>query len=217
MQMEHKKLQQTPLPRINLISSGEADADKGILLLDQLNLLPADIPCIVQIREKHLDTRLFFALAMKAREIQLPEGSLLLCNERADVALAAALDGVHLPENACHPDKLRIFAPNLIFGCSIHSPAALHVAEQSGADYLLFGPVFDTPSKRKYGPPQGLKKLGQLCRASSLPVYALGGVTPHNAALCMDEGAYGTAGLSIFRDSVRLPDILEQFHRILYP
>jgi thiamine-phosphate pyrophosphorylase len=93
----------------------------------------------------------------------------------------------------------------------------LHSAEQSGADYLLFGPVFDTPSKRKYGPPQGLKKLGELCRASSLPIFALGGVTPHNAALCMDAGAYGTAGLSIFRDRVLLPDILEQFHRILYP
>ena len=215
--MKHKKVQQKSLPRICLISSGEADADKGILLLDQLNLLPADIPCIVQIREKHLQTKQLSALALKAREIRLPEGSLLLCNERADVALAAGLDGVHLPENAVSPDKLRVFAPLLILGCSIHSPEAFLVAEQSGADYLLFGPVFDTPSKRKYGAPQGLKKLGELCRASSLPIYALGGVTPQNAAQCMDVGAYGTAGLSIFRNTSRIVETLEQFQSILNP
>ncbi len=215
--MKHKKLQQTPLPRICLISSGEADTGNGILLLDQLNLLPADIPCIVQIREKHLNTKDLLTLALKARKISLPEGSLLLCNERADVALAAGLDGIHLPETAVPPDKLRAFAPLLIFGCSIHSPEAFLVAEQSGADYLLFGPVFDTPSKRQYGAPQGLKKLGELCRASSLPIYALGGVTPENAARCMDEGAYGTAGLSVFRDTSRMAETLEQFYTILNP
>lgn len=205
------------LPRIILISSGEEKPDNYGLLIDQLNLLPASIPCIVQIREKHLDTKHLLTLAQKAREIKLPEGSLLFCNERADVALAAALDGIHMPENACPADKLRAFAPNLIVGCSIHSHEALRLAEESGADYLLFGPVFDTPSKRKYGAPQGLKRLGDLCRKTSLPVFALGGITPENAALCMDKGAFGTAGLSIFRDTSRLKETLEQFYCIVYP
>ena len=207
----------TPLPRIFMISSGEEEAEGRGELIDHLNLLPSHIPCIVQIREKNLYTKDLLTLALKAREIRLPEGSMLLCNERADVALAAGLDGVHLPENAVSPDKLRAFAPNLIFGCSIHSPEALRNAEHAGADYLLFGPVFDTPSKRKYGAPQGPKKLGELCRASSLPIYALGGVTPQNAAHCRDEGAYGTAGLSIFRDAPRIAETLEQIHSILKP
>ncbi|MCX6179103.1 MAG: thiamine phosphate synthase [Chlorobiales bacterium] len=215
--MEHHKLKEIHLPRIYLISKGEENADKSSLLINQLSLLPPLIPCIMQIREKHLDARKLLTLALTARKIKLPKGSLLLCNERADVALTAMLDGVHLPENACSPDKLRTFASKLIFGCSIHSTKSLHFAEQSGADYLLFGPVFDTPSKRKYGAPQGLKKLGKLCRTTSLPVFALGGITQKNAAQCMNEGAYGIAGLSIFQDPTRLNDNLEQFHHILYP
>lgn len=213
--MPHNNRKGTPLPRIFMISSGEEQGEGRGELIEHLTLLPSHIPCIVQIREKHLHTKHLLTLAQRARGIRLPEGSLLLCNERADVALAAGLDGVHLPENAVPPDKLRAYAPDLIFGCSIHSPEALRISEQAGADYLLFGPVFDTPSKRKYGPPQGLKKLGELCRASSLPIYALGGVTPQNAALCMDEGAYGTAGLSIFRDTSRMRETLEQLYSIL--
>ncbi len=215
--MPHNNRSRTPLPRIFMISSGEEQTEGRGELIDHLDLLPSHIPCIVQIREKHLHTKDLLTLALKAREVRLPTGSLLLCNERADVALAAGLDGVHLPENALLPDKLLAFAPLLIFGCSIHSPEALCIAEQSGADYLLFGPVFDTPSKRKYGAPQGLKKLGELCRASSLPIYALGGVTPQNAAHCMDEGVYGIAGLSIFRDTSRMAETLEQFYSILNP
>ena len=133
-------------------------------------------------------------------------------NERADIALAAGLDGVHLPENACSAETLRTFAPGLIYGCSVHSKSAMLIAEESGADYLLFGPVFDTPSKRKYGAPQGLEKLGELCRATSLPVFALGGITPQNAAHCMAEGAYGIAGLSIFQDTARFTETIEQFY-----
>ncbi len=214
--MQYNILKAAPLPRIYLISSGEENSDPG-RLIRQLNLLPSFMPYIVQIREKNLEAKQLLTLALQARKIQLPTGSLLLCNERADVALAAGLDGVHLPENACPTDKLQAFASNFIFGCSIHSQKALHIAEQSGADYLLFGPVFDTPSKRKYGAPQGLKKLGEFCRTTSLPVYALGGITPRNAALCMAEGAYGTAGLSIFQDTSRLSETIEQFYRILYP
>ncbi|NMW21015.1 MAG: thiamine phosphate synthase [Chlorobiaceae bacterium] len=215
--MKYKKLLTTPLPRLFMISSGEADTDKGTLLFNQLNLLPESLPCMVQIREKRLAARELLILTERARAIKLPAGSLLLCNERMDIALAAGLEGVHLPEGACRPDRLRTVAPVLIFGCSIHSLASLRIAEEKAADYLLFGPIFDTPSKRKYGAPQGLEKLGEICRATSLPVFALGGITPQNAALCMDKGAYGTAGLSIFCDTLRLAETLEQFYRILYP
>jgi len=213
--MQHNNFKVTPLPRICLISNGEADADQGKVLLAQLNLLPETLPCMVQIREKRLEARELFNLAERAGAIKLPAGSLLLCNDRLDIALAAGLDGVHLPENACPADKLRTFAPNLIFGCSIHSLEALHIAERSGADYLLFGPVFDTPSKRRYGASQGLHKLGEICMATSLPFYALGGIRPDNAGLCMDRGADGAAGLSVFQDTARLVETLEQFYSII--
>ncbi|MFZ4525042.1 MAG: thiamine phosphate synthase [Chlorobium sp.] len=215
--MEHNKLQGTPLPHLCLISSGQENPDNGTLLLEQLNLLPRTLPCMVQIREKQLNAKQLLTLALKAKRCTMPDGSMLLVNERVDIALAANLDGVHLPESGCYPDKLRPFAPNMIFGCSVHSPESLHIAEKSGTDYLLFGPVFDTPSKRKYGAPQGLEKLGQICRSTTLPVFALGGITPENGALCMAEGAYGIAGLSIFQDTSRFVDTLEQFYRIVCP
>ena len=215
--MNGNQTKKSHLPPLCLISSGEDSADKGKLLLNQLVRLPQSLPCMVQIREKKLSTKDLLMLALKAREIQLPAGTLLLVNERVDLALAASLDGVHLPENACSAKVLRTLAPKLIYGCSVHSPSALRVAEEAGADYLLFGPVFDTPSKRIYGAPQGLEKLGALCRATSLPVFALGGITQKNAALCMTKGAYGIAALSLFRDTARLADTIEELYLQLNP
>ena len=215
--MEQKKVQETPLPHLYLISSGEEAQNKGTTLLEQLRGLPPALPCMVQIREKHLEARSLFSLAVKAKEITLPEGSLLLLNERTDIAAAAGLHGVHLPENALAPNILRALFPKLLFGCSVHSLDAARIAEENGADYLLFGPIFDTPSKRKYGSPQGLEKLGEVCHKTSLPVFAIGGITPRNAANCRAEGAYGVAALSIFRDSRGLGDTIEQFYKALYP
>jgi thiamine-phosphate pyrophosphorylase len=215
--MNGNQTKKSHLPPLCLISSGEDSADKGKLLLNQLVRLPQSLPCMVQIREKKLSTKDLLMLALKAREIQLPAGTLLLVNERVDLALAASLDGVHLPENACSAKVLRTLAPKLIYGCSVHSPAALHIAEEAGADYLLFGPVFDTPSKRIYGAPQGLEKLGELCQATSLPVFALGGITPENVSLCMAKGAYGIAALSLFRDTDRLADTIEELYLHLNP
>jgi len=200
------------LPRIYLVSSGEEDSDNGKRLLNQLARLPHSLPCMVQIREKALSAQKLLTLALKAKEIELPEGTLLLMNERLDLALAAELDGVHLPENACSVQELRPLAPKLIYGCSVHSLAALRIAEKAGADYLLFGPVFDTPSKRVYGAPQGLEKLGAICQATSLPVFALGGITPKNAHLCRVKGAYGVAALSLFQQKIRFTETIEELN-----
>ncbi len=215
--MNSNRTTKTFLPRIYLISSGEESADNNKLLLNQLARLPRSLSCMVQIREKKLSAKELLSLALKAKAIELPEGTLLLMNERLDIALAAGLDGVHLPENACSANRLRPLAPQLIYGCSVHSLSALRIAEEAGADYLLFGPVFDTPSKRVYGAPQGLKKLGALCQQTSLPVFALGGITLKNAPLCMAKGAYGIAALSLFQESCRFVDIIEELYFNMNP
>lgn len=212
-----KNKQQTLLPRLFLISSGEERIDKDSTLLNQLNLLPRSLSCMIQIREKQLDAKALLILAQKARAIALPEGSLLMVNERVDIALAAGLDGVHLPENACSARTLRTFAPDLIYGRSIHSSSAMRIAENNCTDYLVFGPVFETPSKKKFGAPQGLEKLGALCRKTALPVFALGGITPQNASLCLAEGAYGIAALSVFREAGRFVETIEKFYLNLNP
>lgn len=214
--MAHNTPHNTPLPRLLLISSGKEAPLTDTPLLKQLQLLPRLMPCMIQIREKELDAKQLFQLALMAAEIAREKEVRILINERADIALAAALHGVHLPEKSCPPDKLRAVAPELIIGSSVHSPLSARIAEERGADYLLFGPVFDTPSKRKYGPPQGLEKLGALCRSTSLPVFAVGGITPQNIPSCMKQGAYGAAGISIFEPGSGFVATFEQFYNTLY-
>ncbi|MCY2928768.1 MAG: thiamine phosphate synthase [Planctomycetota bacterium] len=213
--MSHRTNHEDPLPRVYLISGGRSETDGGEAFLEQLRHLPPARACMVQIREKQLGPEELLALARRASKAALPEGSLLLVNTHADIARAAGLHGVHLPESAYLPDLSPAFVPDLVTGCSAHSAGSARAAQEAGADFVLFGPVFDTPSKRPYGPPQGLDSLARVCRATSLPVFAVGGITPDNTPACLDAGAYGIAGISAFRDGAGLAETIERFYRAL--
>lgn len=203
------------LPRLQIITPGTHSNADGAGIEGLLHQLPPCLPCMVQLREKELHARTLLTLARKARACALPKGSLLLINERTDIALAAGLDGVNLPEEGCPTAAVRRSAPNLLIGRSTHSIEAVRRAGEEGADYVLFSPVFDTPSKRAYGPPQGIRRLAEACRVSTVPVLALGGVTPDNAAACLDAGAWGVAALGPFRDLAGLPLLFEKLMKIL--
>jgi len=92
-----------------------------------------------------------------------------------------------------------------LLGVSGHSLEAARAAEDSGADYIFFGPVFATPSKAAFGEPQGVERLGQVCRAVTIPVIAIGGVTVLNATACLDSGAAGLAAIRLFQDAPDIP------------
>lgn len=169
---------------------------------------------MILIREKHLSGRQLFALARDARKLPLTAGSRLLVSERIDIALTVGLDGVHLPEEACPLHLLRKAAPSLIFGRSVHSLRDAVAAEEAGAGYLFFSPVYSTPSKLAFGPPQGTEKLREVCRAVSIPVYALGGITLERTKECMECGAWGIAAISLFSGSEHLPSTIENLYRI---
>lgn len=157
---------------------------------------------LIQLREKNLSAHTLFQLTTQAAAITRGSSTRLLVNDRADIALAAQADGVHLTTRSLSPLIIRrTFGSRLLIGVSTHTLDEARAARDGGADFAVFGPVFETPSKLSYGAPVGLDKLNEAAHAlGPFPLLALGGVTPDNAASTLRAGSSGIAGISIFSD-----------------
>lgn len=161
---------------------------------------------LIQIREKNLTARALFELTQRAVEITHKSSTRLLVNDRADIAAGAGADGVHLMTRSLDASIVRqTFGPDFLIGASTHSLIEATSARDGGADFIVFGPVFQTESKAQYGDPVGLDKLADAARTlSGFPVLALGGIATANAAECLRVGAGGVAGISLFSDPANL-------------
>ena len=208
-----------PIPKMKLcyVTDRKALARPGEaqtrLLLEKMeNAARAGVDWI-QIREKDLSGRELAALVSEARR-RIPKSCHLLVNDRLDVACALGAAGVHLGEQSIPLQAAkrlaseRSFGTDFLVGVSTHSLEAARAAARDGADYVNFGPVFATPSKIKFGPPQGMERLAEVCRSVSIPVMAIGGITLENARDCVAAGAAGIAAIRLFQDAVDLKKVV---------
>jgi thiamine-phosphate pyrophosphorylase len=164
----------------------------------------AGLPAI-QLRERDMSTSELLALAHKIRSITTPPAVSLIVNDRVDLVMALNLDGVHLRSDSLPTLPVReLIGPRRLIGISTHSTEEVQRANQDGADYIVFGPIFDTPSKRSFGHPLGLDLLAAVCRESTVPILAIGGITLERVHDVRRAGAHGVAviGALLTRDDI---------------
>lgn len=152
---------------------------------------------LIQIREKNLSAKLIFELTSEAVKITKNTETKILVNDRADIAVAANADGVHLTSKSL-PTKIirQIFPKDLIIGVSAHNLEEAQKAKLQGADFATFSPIFKTPSKEISGEPQGLEALIEVCeKLSPFPIIALGGIDENNYREVLGNGAKGFAAI----------------------
>lgn len=159
----------------------------------------------IQVREKDLSGRILAELVAEAIQ-RVPPDCRILVNDRLDVAYATGAGGVHLGGQSLPVVDTKRFlrerqvGAQFLVGASVHSVEVAQAAERAGADYAVFGPVFATPSKARFGEPQGLARLAEVCERTRIPVIAIGGIAVDNAAECIRAGARGIAAIRMFQE-----------------
>jgi len=184
----------------------------------------------IQIREKDLPARELLDFARQAVQIidarggKTPQTARIIVNDRLDVALTAGAHGVHLGQASIVAGDVVPWcragnAPaDFTIGVSCHNLEEARNAEKAKLDHIFFGPIFETPSKREFGTPQGIQKLAEICRAvPSIDVIAIGGVNAGNAASCIRAGASGIAAIRMFQDSGNAKAVREAVASIRNP
>lgn len=175
----------------------------------------------IQIREKEMPARRLSALVRKAAEAAAGSQTRILVNDRLDVALACQAAGVHLGgaslpvAEVCRWCRGGQAPPKFLVGASCHSLAEARAAERDGADYIFFGPVLATPSKLAFGPPQGIARLEEVCRAVAIPVLAIGGISAENAGEAFRAGAAGIAAIRLFQQARDLSAVVARLRSTL--
>lgn len=198
--------------RFYLISDDQSYPGKLLQLVPELPKVPH---VALQIREKSLSP---LAQMQLIRQVNAHLSGAASCfcflNDRADLAMSAGLYGVHLREDSCPPHQLHpLLKEYLAVGVSTHTIEGVLKAEQSGADFVTLGPIFQTASKEKQGAPLGLEVLAQAVQQTAIPIFALGGITLERVRGCMQAGAYGISVISAVWQSEQPLTTIQRFQQ----
>ena len=152
---------------------------------------------MVQIRERDLGSRELLRFVEAVHRLAHPFRVPCLINDRVDLVLVTQAAGVHLRSDSMPTKEARkCLGAGYLIGKSVHSAEEALQSEKEGADFVVLGPVYETPSKRQYGPPLGVPVIREASRHCTIPVYAIGGMTPSRVENVMASGAAGVAVVS---------------------
>lgn len=173
---------------------------------------------LIQIRERDMSARALMKFTREAIAYARPWGARVLVNDRLDIAMAAGADGVHLRASSIPAGEIRAGLMkkglgNFLIGVSTHSLAEAKSAEEGGANFIVYGPIYDTPSKRAFGRPMGLELFAEVSGALKIPTLALGGINLLNFHEPLRHGAAGIAAIGLFTDLDRLEQNIQTILR----
>lgn len=187
-----------------------SDDSGSIRLTSFLEAAMASGVDMVQLREPDIPARDLFLLTKSTVELGVKYGCKVLVNDRADIAAACGA-GVHLTTRSLRPAIVRrVFGRGLLMGVSTHNIQEVREAEDAGADFVVFGPVYYTESKRQYGPPLGLGALKDVTSRCNIPVLGLGGISETNFRPVLESAAAGIAGISLFTNCTDLEALVRR-------
>jgi thiamine-phosphate pyrophosphorylase len=185
------------LPHLYAIADGQLLAARGIALADFARQLRAGGVTLVQYRDKSGPPQEVLQAAATLREIFSGSNAKLIMNDRADLAVLAGFDGVHVGQDDLSPEGARaVVGPQRIVGVSTHNDEQLRAAAASCADYIAIGPVFTTATRQNPDPVVGLEGVRRARALTRKPLVAIGGITPKNARNVIDAGADSIAVIS---------------------
>jgi thiamine-phosphate pyrophosphorylase len=168
---------------------------------------------IVQYRNKTASMKEAYAEALPLRKLAAELGVLFIVNDRCDLAVAVDADGVHLGQGDLPLDLARkVMGPEKLIGISTHNPDQVREASAGKPDYLGFGPIFKPGSKQDHDPVVGVDGLREIRALTSLPIFAIGGITVNNVGEVMKAGANGVAVISAI---LKAPDIKQAVSEFL--
>jgi thiamine-phosphate pyrophosphorylase len=192
--------------RLYLITDRKLFADNDVLFYAVEEALKAGVKA-VQLREKDLAIRDLLNMAYTMRKLTKKYNAKLFINDRVDVAIAVDADGVHLGQQSMPTDAVRKIAKkDFLIGVSTHNADEALEAEKKEADFITFGPIYETPSKLKYGKPLGVDALKEVKSKISIPVFAIGGIKQDRIDEVIKAGADGVAIISAILASKDIKD-----------